>query len=62
MAIEGGHERRICALGHLLEDTREVPGRLVLVEDQRQSQAIGHLKCILPQTAPKHTFRTMCVR
>ena len=42
MAIQGGHERRVGALGHLGEDGREVSCRLVLVENQRHAQAIGH--------------------
>src|SRR5437868_5478095 len=62
MAIERGNKRRVCALGHVGKDIREVPGGLVLVENQRQSQAIGHSKVILPQTAQRHTFRTVTVR
>src|SRR5207248_6364063 len=62
MAIERGNKRRVRALGHVGEDIREVPGGLVLVENQRQSQAIGHSKVILPQTAQRHTFRTVTVR
>src|SRR5207253_5594532 len=62
MPVQRGNKRRICALGHVGEDIREVPGGLVLVENQRQSQAIGHSKVILPQTPLRHTFRTVTVR
>jgi hypothetical protein len=62
MAIQSSDQRRICALGHFGEDVREVPGRLVLVENQRQSQAIGHSEVILPQLTRRHTVRTRFVR
>jgi len=49
--IERGHERRIRALGHVREHLWEVPRWLVLVENQRQTQPIGHLEGILPNFA-----------
>ncbi|HEX9496030.1 MAG TPA: hypothetical protein VGA38_09750 [Candidatus Limnocylindria bacterium] len=43
MPIERSYERRIRALGYVSEHMWEVPRWLVLVEDQRQTQPIGHL-------------------
>jgi hypothetical protein len=42
--VESGHERCVCTLCHFGEDVWEVPSRLVLVENQRQSQAIGQFQ------------------
>ncbi len=40
--IESGHERRVRALGHFLVDGGGIPRWLVLVEDQCQTQTVGH--------------------
>jgi hypothetical protein len=42
--VESGHERCVRTLCHFGEDVWEVPSRLVLVENQRQSQAIGQFQ------------------
>src|SRR5204862_6291675 len=44
--------------GHVSEYMGEVPRWLVLVEDQRQTQPIGHLKCILPNFGSPYALRT----
>ena len=42
--VESSHKRCIRTLCNFGEDVWEVPSRLVLVEDQRQSQAIGQFR------------------
>ena len=56
--IERSHERRIRALGYVSEYMGEVPRWLVLVENQRQTQPIGHLEVILPNFVSPYGLRT----
>jgi hypothetical protein len=58
MPIERSHERRIRALGYVSEYMGEVPRWLVLVENQRQTQPIGHLEGILPNFISPYGLRT----
>jgi hypothetical protein len=58
MPIERSHERRIRALGYVSEYVGEVPRWLVLVENQRQTQPIGHLEGILPNFSSTYGLRT----
>ena len=56
--IERGHERRIRALGHVREHMWEVPGWLVLVENQGQTELVGHLEAFYQISLR----RTVCVQ